>query len=340
MTHPYDCYLVDLDGTLYWGNIPIPHAVENINALAGTIIYSTNNASRSPAEVAQKLTQMGFKALPENVLTSAQLGVQLLQEKVPPRAEILVVGAPYLQTLVEQAGYEVVERETKATAAVIQGHSPTTGWKELSSAARAVRQGALYIATNKDLSLPNEDGLNVGNGAMVGAVELSTGTTALSAGKPSPRAFTQAITANKESNPLVIGDRLDTDIEGGVAAGYDTLCVLTGVATVTDICNAPSSQRPSYVLLDLSELPQITQHNAVTKINEISPSDISTALEVASDSSGTVTVHFKKTDLPASTEISLFIAWAWHNEVEVTTLKGRNNIDNKHLQQWRYSAEH
>lgn len=335
----YDCYLIDLDGTLYWGDIPIPHAVENINALTERVIYTTNNASRSPERVAQKLVGMGFNANAEAVLTSAQLGVHLLQEKVPSNAEVLVIGAQYLHHLVTNAGYQVVTEETPNTMAVIQGHSTETGWRQLSAAARAIRSGALYIATNKDLSLPSEKGLNVGNGAMVGAVELSTGATALAAGKPAPRAFEQVARKINASYPLVIGDRLDTDIQGGVAAGYHTWCVLTGVTNVVDICNAPAEQRPTYISKDLTDFAAKIKSQDFTQLDHISRRDITKQLDITAGTNGEVTVHFKTEALSVDDEICLFVAWAWQNGVHVATIKGFDNGDQNRIQQWRYCAE-
>lgn len=339
-TQHYDSYLIDLDGTVYWGDIPIPHAAENINALNGTVVFTTNNASRSPEKVAQKLSNMGFEVKPQNVSTSAQLGVQLLQEKVVPPAEILVLGTQYLTELVTAAGYRAVTEDSSATKAVIQGHSVDTGWHQLSAAARAIRNGALYIATNKDLSLPSEKGLNVGNGAMVGAVELSTGTTALTWGKPSPIAFQHVVRTVGFTNPLVVGDRLDTDIQGGVAAGYDTWCVLTGVTSVVDICNATKLQRPTYVSKDLEHFASKVEPKKIKRIDQISADDISKKFHITSTKDGEVGVHFKTECSSVDDEICSFIAWAWQNEIRVSTVKGIDTNDQNRILKWRYRAEH
>lgn len=339
MTTCYDCYLVDLDGTLYWGNIPIPQAAQAINSLSGTVIYTTNNASRTPANVAEKLTAMGFPATADSVITSAQLGVELLRDSIAPPAEVLVLGTSYLESLVNSAGYTVVREQSPTTQAVIQGHSPETGWAELSAAARAIRNGARYIATNKDTSLPSEKGLNVGNGAMVGAVEISTGITARNAGKPAAEAFTKPAQQVQATTPLVIGDRLDTDIQGAVAAGYDSLCVLTGVTDVKELCNAPQHQRPTYVRKDLTDLPALASGTSQLRLADIADSAIAQALTVKHDSTQTATVHFTDKSQSTNDELNLFIAWAWKNDKKIAAIKGATPADQDRIERWRYSDQ-
>ena len=137
---------------------------------------------------------------------------------------------------------------------MIQGHSPDTGWAQLSEAALAIRAGALWIATNIDATLPSERGLLVGNGSMVAALRNATGKEPMVAGKPAAPLMADAIARARASAPLVVGDRLDTDIEGGHAVGIESALVLTGVSTVDDLLSAPPEQRPIYVLDDLAGL--------------------------------------------------------------------------------------
>lgn len=247
----YDLLLVDLDGTAYAGPVVIPGAPE---ALAGLpVVYVTNNASRAPSDVAQHLRDMGFAAPDDSVVTSAQAGARLLATLVPAGTPTLVVGAPALRAEVHGRGLTIVDRAEDAHA-VIQGHNQETGWALLSEAALAIRAGATWVATNTDATLPTERGLLVGNGSMVAAVAHATGATPQVAGKPGTPILADAVAEAGASAPLVVGDRLDTDIEGGNALGADTFLVLTGVNTVADVIAGPDIHQPTYVAETLAGL--------------------------------------------------------------------------------------
>ncbi|NMD54002.1 MULTISPECIES: HAD-IIA family hydrolase [Tsukamurella] len=247
----YDRLLVDLDGTAYAGAVAIPGAAD---ALAGLpVTYVTNNASRGPSDVAQHLRELGFEAPDDSVVTSAQAGAGLLASLVPAGTPVLVVGAPALRAEVEARGLRLVETAEEARA-VIQGHSPETGWARLSEAALAIRAGAVWVATNTDATLPTERGLLVGNGSMVAAVRNATEREPRVAGKPYAPIFVDAMRAAGATTALVVGDRLDTDIEGGNAFGADTYLVLTGVNDVADVVVAPDAHQPTYVADTLADL--------------------------------------------------------------------------------------
>lgn len=333
-TSAYDCYLVDLDGTANVGDLPIPHAVTALNSLGDHVVFVTNNASRSPEAVAQRLTRIGYRTDPKHILTSAQLVCQLLCEELAPGTEVLILGAPYLEELIRQSGFVTVRDETPATRAVVQGHCDDTGWRELSAAARAIRQGARYYATNRDTSLPSERGLNVGNGAMVGAVEISTGVQATTAGKPSARSMQQAAQLVGGQYALVIGDRLDTDIEGGINAGFDTLCVLTGVITILDICNAAPSRRPTFVLPDLSFIREVLREDTRLRLDTMRTSYSSSLVELEIDTQGRATVHFPERAATSRDKLAALIHQAWHNNHYVRTIVGATENDTKELRTW------
>lgn len=257
MTGLYDALLLDLDGTVWAGDTAIPYAVDAINASqeAGVAtVFITNNASKSPGDVAQKLCGIGLEVEPGDVMTSAQAAVQLAAEHVEPGAPILVVGAPSFVDLVREAGFSPVFSADDHPAAVVHGHSPDNGWKQLSEAALAIRQGATYIASNLDSTLPMDRGFMVGNGSMVAAVTHATGATPEAAGKPGPAMFALAAENLGAKHPLVVGDRLDTDIAGGVAAGMDTLHVLTGVSGPYALINATKEERPTLIAENMGVL--------------------------------------------------------------------------------------
>lgn len=253
----YDGVLFDLDGTLYRGETALPGAVDVVEA-AGiqglTIGYVTNNASRTPTEVAARLVKLGIPALVEQVITSAQATAALLGERHERGTVALVVGTDALAGELERAGLTVVRSANPAPRLVVQGHSPLTAWADLAEACLAIRAGASWIACNPDPIMPTERGELPGNGSMVAALRTATGREPEVVGKPEPRLFEQAARRFELHNPVVIGDRLDTDIAGANRAGMDSLLVLTGGIDIVDLLAAPPQRRPTMVAADLTAL--------------------------------------------------------------------------------------
>lgn len=253
----YDAALLDLDGTVYLGGTVIDHVPEVLTAAKAAgmaTIFVTNNASRPPAEVAEALGQMGIQAQPDDVLTSPQVAADLLSKAHSKGSPVLVVGAPYLHDAVAAVGLSPVRLATDKPVAVVQGHSPDTGWQQLAEACIALRTGADWVACNTDATLPTARGLLPGNGAMVAALVTATGLQPRVAGKPARPLLDSAIARSGAKRPLVVGDRLDTDIEAAAAAGLPSLMPLTGVSTAADLLVAPARRRPNYVCLDLRGL--------------------------------------------------------------------------------------
>ncbi|MDN5857213.1 MAG: HAD-IIA family hydrolase [Pseudonocardia sp.] len=254
----HDVLLADLDGTLYQGQVAVPGAAEAVRAAAARgcrTVYVTNNASRRPSDVAAHLATLGFPARPADVATSSQAAAALLADQLPAGSTVLVVGTDALMDEVSAVGLVPV-REAANAVAVVQGHDPATGWARLAEAAIALRAGALWVACNVDPTLPTERGLLPGNGSMVAALRTATGLVPQVAGKPAPTLLLDAVRRTGAATPLVVGDRLDTDIEGGRAAGLPTLLVLTGVTTAADLLAAPPGQRPDLVAADLAALAE------------------------------------------------------------------------------------
>jgi HAD superfamily hydrolase (TIGR01457 family) len=256
----HDVLLCDLDGVVYAGEHAIEGAVETLrelDALGVPVAYVTNNASRSPESVAEHLNSFGLSVDGEQVFGSATAGVALLDDELGGRtARVLVVGSDYLRGLVAGAGHEVVESAAEHPEAVIQGFDPMVGWKDLAQAAFAVRSGARWVATNTDLTIPRAEGIAPGNGALVEAVSRATGSVPVAAGKPEPVLFRMAAERLGGRRPLVVGDRLDTDVLGGNRAGFDTVLVLTGVDDRRTTRAASPDQQPTWILEDLPALLQ------------------------------------------------------------------------------------
>jgi HAD superfamily hydrolase (TIGR01450 family) len=257
LSEAYDAALYDLDGVLYLGTAPIEHAAEAVAAARSAgmrTAFVTNNASRRPAVVASLLTDLGIPAEPTDVVTSAQAAVRVLREQIDAGAEVLVVGAAGLAEEIELGGFRPVRTAGPDVVAVVQGYDPDTGWRALAEASVALLAHALWVATNTDSTLPSPRGPLPGNGAMVAALRVATGREPIVAGKPEPALHLESVARVGATRPLIIGDRLDTDILGAVRGNADSLLVLTGVTDVRAAVSAPGGMRPSYVSRDVRGL--------------------------------------------------------------------------------------
>jgi len=253
----YDSLLLDLDGVVYEGANAIGGAVEAINGFLGEgapIGYVTNNSSRKPETIAEQLSGFGVPCDPRCVISSGQTGVELLAQKIPAGAKVLVVGGEGLRARVIGAGFELVSSSVDQPAAVIQGFSPDVSWRDLSEAAYSIQNGAQWVATNSDWTIPQERGLAPGNGTLVSAVHTAVGILPEVAGKPEPAIFETAVRELALKKPLFVGDRLDTDILGANRAGIDSALVMTGVSTRKELLGVGPDSRPKYILGSLLEL--------------------------------------------------------------------------------------
>lgn len=254
----YDLVVLDLDGVVYVGTQAVPGAPGAIQALvdAGTpVAYATNNASRRVAEVATLLVSLGVPARPEEVVTSARAAAELLAGQLPPGAAVLPVGAPALREELAAVGLSPVADAQGKPVVVVQGYGPEVGWAALAEACIAIRAGARWVATNTDATMPSPRGPVPGNGAMVAALATALGRRPDTViGKPEPGLLTAAAKLRGAQRVLVVGDRLDTDIEGARKAGMESLLVLTGVTTPAELLAAPDDRRPTHVAADLAAL--------------------------------------------------------------------------------------
>lgn len=265
----YDVALLDLDGVVYLGSAPVPGAAAALAAAVKVGIrlgYVTNNASRSPEAVAEVLVGLGVPAEPAQVVTSAQTAARVLAATLPPQSRVLIVGTAALAEQVYACGLLPVRDLIEPVAAVAQGFSADTGWRELAMATRAVRDGATWIATNADLTVPSVHGPLPGNGAFVSLVAASSGARPQVTGKPEPAMHAECVERLAASRPIVVGDRLDTDIEGARRVGCPSLLVFTGVTRPADLLTAPPQHRPTYLSADLSGL--VSRHPEVVAAPE------------------------------------------------------------------------
>ncbi|OPC85244.1 HAD family hydrolase [Embleya scabrispora] len=288
MARAYDVALLDLDGVVYTGARAVPHAVEVLAEARERgmgLAFVTNNASRTPKAVAEHLVELGVPAQPEDVVTSAQAAARVVAERVPAGASVLVVGGEGLEVALRERGLRPVRSADSDSgsdagsgsdsgsdsgsgsgsggdgpAAVVQGFAADVGWAELAEASYAVARGVFWVASNADLTIPTERGIAPGNGALVGVVRAATGVEPVVAGKPELPLHRETILRTGARRPLVVGDRLDTDIEGAHNGGVDSLLVLTGVTTPGALLAAGAGRRPTFVAEDLRALlePAVT----------------------------------------------------------------------------------
>jgi HAD superfamily hydrolase (TIGR01450 family) len=254
----HDVALLDLDGVVYVGPHAVPHAAEALDAafaqhgLRGGFV--TNNAARPPQVVAEHLRSLGVRAHDTDVVTSAQAGARVLIERFPQGSPVLAVGGPGVPWALAERGLRPVVTVDDEPVAVMQGFGPEVGWRELAEATLAIGRGAVWVATNVDATIPTPRGRALGNGALVEAVRHATGVTPIVAGKPEPPLMVESVERTSARRPLVVGDRLDTDIEGAARAGIPSLLVLTGVTDWHDLLRAQPVHRPDYLAADLRGL--------------------------------------------------------------------------------------
>lgn len=238
----YSCYAFDLDGTLYRGTEVVPGAPEALRALrekGAKILFLTNNSGLTKADYVAKLTKLGFEAVGEEVVTSAQAAADYCAENGLRR--VGVVGEPGLVQTLRDTGIEVANADDSGLVkagdervdALVSGICrEALSYRLLDYAMQIAMRTGTYIACNKDLTYPVEDGkFSPGSGAIVAAIEACSAVTPILVGKPKPAMLLVALgkAGIDPEETLLVGDRMDTDIECGKAAGCDTALVLTGV---------------------------------------------------------------------------------------------------------------
>jgi len=252
----YDLTMLDLDGVVYIGRDPVPGAAEHLSAAraAGTrVAFITNNAARPPQTVADHLNALGVPATRSDVVTSAQAAAHLLLERLGPGARVVRLGGPGVEAALVEAGLVPVGVDDDAEA-LVTGYGPDVLWRDIMRAAVRVRDGLSWVACNADLTIPTGFGVAPGHGVLVETISRFSGVDADVAGKPQRPLLDETIRRLGGERPLMVGDRLDTDIEGAHNTGVDSLLVLTGVTGLAELVGAPAEHRPTYLAPDLAGL--------------------------------------------------------------------------------------
>jgi HAD superfamily hydrolase (TIGR01450 family) len=257
LTDLYDVALLDLDGVVYVGPDPIPGVPEALAAARAAgmrLAFVTNNAARPPHAVADHLTELGIDAKAGEIITSAQAAARYLADHLPGGARVLVVGTVGLEQALRERGLHPVADARGQVDAVVQGFSPEMSWQLLAEGAIAVNRGVPWVATNLDPTVPSPRGRLPGNGSLVAALRHATGKDPVVTGKPEPAMHRESVLRSEAQRPIVVGDRLDTDIEGAGAVGCPSMLVLSGVTSALELLAATPKQRPTYVAADVRGL--------------------------------------------------------------------------------------
>lgn len=254
MKKEYKAYLIDLDGTMYFGKKRIPTAENFVKRLAKLEIpylFVTNNATKTPQEVAMNLaTYYNLPAKEEHVYTSSLALIAYLKRYFLGKS-IHIVGESALHQLIKGAGFSI--NQTEFADVVVQALDRQCDYVSLSVAASAIRKGAAFIVTNTDRSIPTENGMIPSSGALTAFLQYTTNVAPVIMGKPYRPILDGCLDRLGLSSDevLMIGDNYETDIKVGIDSGMDTLLVLTGVTKKEQVHSLPIA--PTYIVNDLSE---------------------------------------------------------------------------------------
>jgi 4-nitrophenyl phosphatase len=250
-----DAVVSDMDGVLWRGDVALPGLTgffDLVRRRRLPIVLASNNSSRSRAEYVAKLRHLGVAPVAaEEIITSRTAMVEYLVSRYTPGTGVYVIGSDGLAAAIREVGFRVGE----AASVVVVGIDFALGYDKLRRASLLIREGADFLGTNGDLTLPSPQGLVPGNGAILAAIEAATGRAPTVIGKPSRPMFESALRllGAAAGRTLMLGDRLDTDIAGAQAAGLRTALLLTGVATRAAAA-APGATVPDAIFAGLPDL--------------------------------------------------------------------------------------
>lgn len=240
-------FICDMDGVIYHGNRLLPGVTEFVDWLYREnkpFLFLTNSSERSPRELQAKLARMGLDVSDEHFYTSALATARFLDRQAP-RCSAYVIGAPGLFNALYEVGITINDIDPDY---VIVGETSTYNYETIIKAVELIQKGARLIATNSDLTTPSERGIIPATRALVAPIELATGKTAYYIGKPNPLMMRTGLhkLGVHSADAVMIGDRMDTDVIAGMESGLDTVLVLSGCTTVSEL--ESYSYRPHYVL--------------------------------------------------------------------------------------------
>lgn len=257
--------ILDMDGVLWRGETAFPGIVELFETLAQhklQYVLATNNSSKTPQQYAKKLAKMGVHISEDRIMTSALVTANVLAERSPhASAKIYLIGGEGLRQALLAKRFTIVERFDRHSLVdyVVVGFDQTVTYDDFAAATLHIRRRATFVGTNADPTYPTEDGQVPGNGAFLALLQAATQTQAMVMGKPELAIFQECLKifgphANGQ-NTAIVGDRLETDIVGGMRAGLQTILILTGVTKEQELNN--SRIRPTHVVSDIASLLEL-----------------------------------------------------------------------------------
>ncbi|HEY2947075.1 MAG TPA: HAD-IIA family hydrolase [Micromonosporaceae bacterium] len=250
---PIESWLTDMDGVLVHEGQPIPGAPEFLSRLRNSgkpFLVLTNNSIYTPRDLHARLTRMGFEVPESAIWTSALATAQFLADQ-RPGGTAYVIGEAGLTTALHSVGYVLTEYEPDY---VVLGETRTYSFSAITQAIRLINAGSRFICTNPDATGPSSEGALPAAGSVAALISKATGVEPYFVGKPNPmmmRSALNTIQAHSE-HTAIIGDRMDTDVLCGLEAGLETILVLTGISTRSDMERYP--YRPSRVLESVADL--------------------------------------------------------------------------------------
>ncbi len=262
----YDLAMLDLDGVVYIGPRAVEGAagqLERAREAGVHLAFVTNNAARPPEAVAAHLTRLGVRADAGDVVTSAQAAARLLAGMVRPGARVLLMGGAGVEAALRERGFQPVGSLAEEPEAVVTGYGPDLTWRQMMLGAVSIRAGLPWVASNADMTIPTDFGIGPGHGVVVKMLQDFSGVVPAIAGKPERPLLDETVSRVGGERPLMVGDRLDTDILGAHNAGVDSLLVLTGVTGLPELVAARPDERPTYLAPDLGGL--LEPHPAVAR---------------------------------------------------------------------------
>ena len=248
--------MIDVDGTLLKGDVALPGAIELFKFLEKNglkFLVMTNNSTKSPQDYSKKLSNAGFNIRPENIITSSTITAQYLCKNFPDSPVFVIGQSGIFDALAEKNIFPLTDLSQNAGVVIVAGDYDLT-YEKIKNAILHIQRGAKFIGTNPDLLVPTEEGLVPECGTTIAAIEAATGKKALIIGKPNKLMFDLAIKINdtQHSQIAIVGDRLSTDIVGGINAGISTILIETGVDNRETISN--SAAQPDLIVKDFFEL--------------------------------------------------------------------------------------
>jgi glycerol 3-phosphatase-2 len=243
----YEQLILDLDGCIYVGDAAVPGsvaAVERLRQAGKRLAFATNNSRQAAEDYVRKLWRLGIQASVADVVTVGGAMQHLLAETRQGRTAF-VIGTDAMRRHVTQAGLRVLNDTDLASRAevVVVAGTDELSYDDLRSAALAARRGADLIATGRDPTYPQPDGLWPGTGAVLAAIETASGRTAAIVGKPRPQLFLTALDRLGQGRTLVVGDNLEMDVAAAAEAGLDAALVLSGHTTAEQVARI-DGERP------------------------------------------------------------------------------------------------